>query len=166
MKIVKKSYILNFILLLMVGGCEQGSNIKSTDATRQLEQYGPVTVSIVGLSELSPVPGAAGSGRLKLFVRPLDTFGSAVKWPCIFRIEMYDYVERAPSPMGRRIEIWPDVNLIDPCKNNAQWRDYLRAYEFNFDVSPKLASGRVYIVEVTCQSPSGKRMTAQHNFKF
>ena len=48
----------------------------------------------------------------------------------------------------------------------AQWRDYLRAYEFNFDVSSRLEFGRVYIVETTCISPLGKRMTAQYKLSY
>ena len=44
----------------------------------------------------------------------MDSFGSAIKSPCIFRIELYEYVERSPSPLGKRLEIWPDIDLIDP----------------------------------------------------
>jgi hypothetical protein len=160
----KQSCIL-VLMFLFISGCEQSSSKKETDAARQLAPYGAKTLSIIALSELTPV-GDEGNAKLKLFVMVLDDFGCAVKVPGVFRIEIYENIERSPSPIGRRLEMWPDINLVDPCKNNGQWRDYLRAYEFILDVNYKLERGRVYIAEVTCQLPTGKRMTAKQNIKF
>jgi hypothetical protein len=155
------------VAAFFVGGCEQPSGMAGKwDAAKQLAAYGPEKLEIVGLSELEPVSGNEGAAKLKLFVKALDSFGSAIKMPCVFRVELYEHVARSPSPQGKRLEIWPDIDLTDPCKNNVQWRDYLRAYEFNFNVNAKLATGRVYIVEVTCLSPMGKRMTVQHNLSY
>jgi len=79
---------------------------------------------------------------------------------------LYEYAVRSPSPLGKRLEIWPDIDLTDPGKNNDQWRDYLRAYEFNFEVNSRLEFGRVYTIEVTCLSPIGKRMSAQYKLSY
>ena len=144
-------------------GCEQQGSKSGIDNSKQFAPYSAESLEIIGLSELTPIEGRA---RLKLFVRAMDSFGSAVKLPSIFRIELYDYVERSPSAAGKRIEIWPDIDLVDREENNAQWRDHLRAYEFNLDVKSKLGPGGVYIVEVTCQNPLGKRMSAQRKLKF
>jgi hypothetical protein len=162
-------FVISFVLWFLVGGCEQPQQkavMQNVDAAKQLEAFGPQTLDVVGLSELKPGSDDQGTAKLTLFVRALDSFGSAVKTPCIIRVELYEYVARSPSPRGKRVEIWPDFDLTDPCKNNAQWRDYLRAYEFNLDVNSKLAAGHVYIVEVTCLSALGKRLSIQHNLSY
>lgn len=132
----------------------------------RIESYGPATLEIVGLSELKAVKGEQDAAKLKIFVKAIDSCGSAIKAPCVFRVELYEYAIRSPSPLGKRLEIWPDIDLTEPDKNNAQWRDYLRAYEFNFDVSSRLEFGGVYIVEVTCLSPLGKRMSSQYKLSY
>lgn len=154
---------------LLLCGCEQQQQRVTTgtmNAAKQIEAYGPEKLEVIALSELKPGSGDEEAPKLTLYVKALDAFGSAVKVPGVFRVELYESVARSPSPVGRRVEIWPDIDLVDPCQNNAQWRDHLRAYEFNFDVSSKLTPGHVYIVEVTCLSPMGKRMSVQHNLKF
>ncbi|MGD0078950.1 MAG: hypothetical protein ABSB91_10060, partial [Sedimentisphaerales bacterium] len=59
---------------------------------------------------------------------------------------------------GKRIVIWPDINLTDPVANNNHWQDFLRAYLFSLPLE-KPAS-ETTILQVTCISPSGKRLTA------
>ena len=167
-KMLTRVFIITAVLWFCVCGCEPQakSTAGKSNAAKQFEAYRPQTLEIIGLSGFKPAAGNDDSAKLTLFVKALDPFGSAVKSPCIFRVELYEYVEHSPSPLGKRLAIWPDIDLTDPAKNNAQWRDYLRAYEFNFDVGSKLVSGRVYIVEVTCLSPMEKRMSAQHNLKY
>jgi hypothetical protein len=157
--------IITAVLSLFVCGCDQQQTETNGSAVKQIEAYGPETLDIVGLTELK-VPSGNDTAKLTLFVRALDGFGSAVKTPCVLRVEMFEHVARSPSPLGKRIELWPDIDLTDVCKNNAQWRDYLRAYEFNFDVSSQLTPGHVYIIEVTCRSPMGKRMSAQYKLSY
>jgi hypothetical protein len=148
-------------------GCEQQKKpLDMQQCIEEFEAFGPDTLTIVGLTELKGTAQGEEAPKLKVFVKVLDSFGSAIKAPCVFRVELYEYVERSPSPRGKRIEIWPDVDLTEAGRTNAQWRDYLRAYEFNLDVGPKLDLGRVYIVEVTCLLPTGKRLYVQHNLKY
>jgi hypothetical protein len=157
------------ILSFFVYGCEQPAPQKTIEAakcTANIESYGPASLEIVGLSELKAAGGDENAARLKVFVKVMDAFGSAIKTPCVIRVELYEYVTRSQSPLGKRLEIWPDIELTDSCKNNSQWRDYLRAYEFNLDVSSKLEVGRMYIIETTCASPMGKRLSAQYKISY
>jgi hypothetical protein len=154
------------VVLFIACGCEQ--QLQRSDSSAQsclarLEAYGPAKLDVVKLSELKAGSESGDGGKLKVFVKAIDSCGSAIKAPCVFRVELYAHVARSPSPEGKRLEIWPDIDLTNPDKNNAQWRDYLRAYEFNFDVSSKLTPGHMYIVEVTCLSPMGKRLSVQYN---
>ena len=168
-KIFCKSYVtvftVAFVCLRVRAAATKPLNSEQS-VVRRIEAYGPATLEIVGLSELKAVAGDEDAAKLKIFVKAMDSFGSAIKAPCVFRVELYEYVARSQSPLGKRLEIWPDIDLTDPCKNNDQWRDYLRAYEFNFDVSSRLEFGRVYIVEATCLSPMGKRMSAQYKLSY
>ena len=156
------------ILSFFICGCEPQpvKPLNTEQCISRIEAYGPATIEIVGLSELKAAAGGQGAANLKIFVKELDSFGSAIKAPFVFRVEMYEYAIRSPSPLGKRLEIWPDIDLTNSCKNNDQWRDYLRAYEFNFDVSSRIEFGRVYIIEATCLSPLGKRMSAQYKLSY
>ena len=175
-KVRKKDFLKNIAqrfltfaicLLPFTFACEEPKKPMNTEeCISRIDAYGPATLEIVGLSELRAVAGEQDAAKLKIFVKELDSFGSAIKAPCVFRVELYEYATRSPSPLGKRLEIWPDIDLTNSCKNNDQWRDYLRAYEFNFEVRSRLDFGRVYIVEATCISPLGKRMTAQYKLSY
>ena len=52
-----------------------------------------------------------------------------------------------------------DFDLSEPAANNRNWRDFLRAYEFNLPFEPP--PDRSYILEVTCLTPNGKRLAAE-----
>jgi hypothetical protein len=163
-----KSFIICVALSICLCGCEQPQTkpLNTEQCISRIEAYGPATLEIVGLSELKAVAGEEDAAKLKIFVKALDSCGSAIKAPCAFRFELYEYAARSQSPLGKRLEIWPDIDLTDSAKNNDQWRDYLRAYEFNFDVTSSLKFGSVYVVEVTCLSPLGKRMSAQYKLSY
>jgi hypothetical protein len=89
----------------------------------------------------------------------LDSFGCQVKSAGVFRFELYERVERSAEPKGRRVVIWPDIDLIDAAANNENWRDFLRAYEFNLDFD--LQGSQNYVLQVTCLCPGGKRLSAE-----
>jgi len=156
------------MLWFVVCGCEpqQTKPLNTEQCISRIEAYGPATLEIIGLSELRAVASEQDAAKLKIFIKVIDSCGSAIKAPCAFRVELYEYATRSPSPLGKRLEIWPDIDLTDPGKNNDQWRDYLRAYEFNFEVSSRLEFDRVYIVEATCLSPLGKRLSAQYKLGY
>ena len=63
-----------------------------------------------------------------------DSFGSCLKAPGVFRFELYEYVQYSSEPKGKRIIIWPDIDLTDAAENNEYWNDFLRAYEFSLDL--------------------------------
>ena len=101
--------------------------------------------------------------KIKVYVNLTDSFGCQQKTPGVFRFELYEIVHRAANPKGRRITIWPDINLTDPSENNKFWRDFLRAYEFDLDFEPAAAQG--CMLEVTCLCPNGKRLSADFILK-
>jgi hypothetical protein len=156
-----KIFTIVLVSQFFIIGCDQQRTTSNSSIAKYINAYGPTAIDIVGLSELTSSSNN-DVAKLKLFVKVLDTFGSAMKTPCVLRVELYDYIQHSSSQVGKRIEIWPDIDLTDICKNNAQWRDYLRTYEFDFDISSNLTIGHTYILEVTCLSPLVKRMTSQY----
>ena len=157
--------VLFFIFLLFGTGCEQQSIPPdvSDRANNELEKlsvysrYSPVDVDIIPLTEFVNL-GDAQKSQIHLYVSLLDSFGSEIKSPCVFRFELYEKVQRSAEPKGRRVMIWPDVDLTGPTVNNQYWRNFLRAYEFNLPFGS--ASKQTYILEVTCLCPTGKRLTS------
>ena len=154
-----------FVLLLVVVGCEPAGtelSSKADSSFNQLSEYGPVKVDIMPLTEFA----GAGDGekpKIKVYVSLLDAFDCQIKTPAVFRFELYQKVPRSAEPKGRRIFIWPDIDLTKPSENNDYWQDFLRAYQFDLDFEPR--RNRSYILQVTSMCPSGKRLSADFDLK-
>ncbi|MFZ0034755.1 MAG: hypothetical protein WAK60_07195 [Sedimentisphaerales bacterium] len=150
-----------FLLLLGGVGCEP-VDVESSSAAgsgfNQLSEYGPVKIDIMPLTEFTAENGEKPS-KIKVYVTLLDAFDCQIKTPAVFRFELYDRASRSAEPKGRRILIWPDIDLNDAAKNNGHWRDFLRAYEFNLPFEPE--SGKSYILQVTSLCSSGRRLSAE-----
>ncbi len=121
--------------------------------------FGPAAITVLPLTELSQPTDDRGQ-QLNVYVSLADAYGSQMKAPGVFRIELYDYVQRSAEPKGQRIAIWPDMDLTSPAENQKYWRDFLRAYEFvvPVQISPEK---KMYVLEVTCLIPAGRRLSAE-----
>ena len=161
-KFISKIFPLLFsVFLLLNAGCEQGGiPVRSNNKQDKLSiyaDYGPEEIDIIPLTGFVKT-GNAQQSQINLYVSLLDAFGSEIKSPCIFRFELYEKIQRSAEPKGKRVVIWPDIDLIEPDVNNKYWRNFLRAYEFNLPFVP--AINQIYILEVTCLCPTGKRITS------
>ncbi len=152
--------IFSFIFLLLQAGCEQTQGI--TEPTPKTFCV-PARVHILPLTEFIDVRDAEGKSRVKVYVSLLDSFDSQIKAPVVFRFELYEYVQRSAEPKGRRIAIWPDIDLTGLAENNKYWRDFLRAYEFNLPLEQ--ASDKSYITQATCLCPNGRRLSTEFTLK-
>ncbi len=159
------------IFLLVCAGCQ--SPLKNPEITAKTDndfnklsiytRYAPTKINIMPLTEFI----RADIGRqanIRLYVSLLDSFGSQIKSPCVFRFELYQRVQRSAEPKGEREIIWPDINLKDPEGNNEYWRDFLRAYEFNLPFEP--TTNQSYILQVTCLCPNNRRLSTEFALKF
>ena len=120
--------------------------------------YAPAKLDIVPLTELISSGDARRTLQINLYVSLLDSFGSQIKSPGVFRFELYEYVQRSADPKGARLVIWPDIDLTDHDKNNEHWRDFLRAYQFNLDF--EAVGSQTYVLQVTYLCPAGKRLSS------
>ena len=162
-----------FCLLAMLlgnAGCEQmpgltGSATKTDNDFKKLSVYSlyaPAKINIMPLTEFISAD-ITQQVTIKPYVSLLDSFGFQVKSPGVFRFELYQRVLRSAEPKGRRIIIWPDIDLTDPAANNEHWRDFLRAYEFDLPFEPDV--NQSYILQVTCLCPNGRRLSAEFALK-
>jgi hypothetical protein len=121
-------------------------------------RYAPARIDILPITTINPAASSAADYTINVYVCLLDSSGSQIKSPATFRFELFQQVQHSSEPKGKRIVIWPDINLTDPVVNNNHWQDFFRTYLFSLPLE-KPAS-ETTILQVTCISPSGKRLTA------
>ena len=159
--------ILLLILVFAAAGCEPhvrtnggGNPAVGDNGSGVYDGYNPVKVEIMPLSEIAA--GEEGA-KIKVYVNLLDSFGCQIKRPGVFRFELYERVLRNAEPKGKRVAIWPDIELKEAAENHNYWRDFLRAYEFNLDFEQ--GANHDYILEVTYLCLTGKRLSAEFVLK-
>ena len=164
-KIIVKT-IFCLVLAVVLAGCDGIVPIrKQQEPVEQIsihlyESFQPAEIRIL------PLTGAIDDGKtqkISVFVSPVDASGICQKWPAVFRFELYERVARSAEPVGRRIKLWPDIDLTDSVRNNKYWQDFLRAYKFSLDIEHSNIQN--YILKTTCILVNEKRLTAQTPIK-
>ena len=160
------SKVIFLCLFLVYGGCEPSPPTVEPPAKTDdgfnvsaYALYAPVSIKIMPLTEINRIRDDEGGSKINIFVSLLDSFDCQVKSPGIFRFELYERIPRSGEPKGRRIVIWPSIDLTEAAENNNYWRDFLGAYEFKLDF--ELQRNQTYILQVTCLCPNGKRLSAE-----
>jgi len=125
--------------------------------------YGPARIDIIPLTSLVPAPDSGRNSTINVYACLLDSFDSQIKAPAVFRFELFEYLQRSTDPKGKRLFLWPDLDLTDPTLNNNHWQDFLRAYLFSLPLQSPPAE--TCILQVTCFCPSGKRPSADFLLK-
>lgn len=115
-------------------------------------------VHIVGLTTLQPDPQDAFASKLDAYIDLVDVFNSRMKAPGKFRLELYEFVARSGQPEGKRLYIWPDIDLTDARENNDKWQDYLRTYVFYLKTPFRVAGGTDYILQATFLTEDERRL--------
>jgi hypothetical protein len=154
-----------FAFALVNAGCQNqpATNTKNdAAAVAPCTRYAPERIDIPPLTEYLPAD-QAHRPRIDLYISLLDPFGSHIKAPGIFRFELYEHVQHSAKPKGKRVAMWPDVDLTDPLTNNEYWLDFLRAYQFTLPLDQSDANS--HILHVTYFCPSGKLLTSEFTLR-
>jgi len=161
--------IFSLYLVLLAGGCAPAL-VEFSPATdsyftppSEYTPYSPAEIDILPLTEFVSIGEAEERSKIKVYVSLLDSFDCQMKALGVFRFELYEYAQRSAEPKGRRIVIWPDIDLTNAVENNNYWRDFLRAYEFDLDFEPQ--NHQNYVLQVTFLCPSGRRLSAESALK-
>ena len=156
--------------VLAAAGCDSQNTAEKSPVNENgkvdisvYSRYVPVKIDIMPLTEFVCVGNDPDASQINLYVSLLDSFGSQIKAPAVFRFELYGYEKLRSEPKGKRIVIWPDIDLTEPGINNEYWRDFLRAYEFNLDF--ELLRNQNYILQATCLCPNGRRLSTDFTLK-
>ena len=149
---------------IFIFGCQQSQQAPAyhipDNALNDYAAFAPVKIKIIGLTEF------VDASNLKIYVDLIDSSGSRVKSPVVLRFELYEYVPRSADSKGRRIFLWPDIDLTSVEVNNAHWRDFLRAYEFDMKVDFELDEKQTYILQGLCRTSSGSRLDTAKQLTF
>jgi hypothetical protein len=162
--------ILLFIFLVADTGCGQlpglserrSKNGNELNKVSAYSNFAPDRINIMPLTEFINTDNIRQIS-IKPYVSLLDSFGSQIKSPGVFRFELYQRSVRSAEPKGKRVVIWQDIDLTEPALNHEYWRDFLRAYEF--DLPFELDVSQSYILQVTCLCPNGRRLSDEFALK-
>jgi hypothetical protein len=121
-------------------------------------RFGPARIDILPITSIAPASASDRDSTITAYVCLLDTFDSQIKAPVVFRFELFQHLQRSADPKGKRLIVWPDIDLTDPAANNNLWQDFFRAYLFSLPLQKSSAEN--CILHVTCFCPSGKRLNA------
>ncbi len=139
-------------------GCAPADPAAGNNSPVQPCAFGAARIRIIGLTRILARSTNGKEAVLTACVDVLDSYNSHIKAPGRFRFELYEFTPRSSEPRGKRLMIWPDVDLTDPGVNNEYWQDYLRTYQFTFEMDHK-PGDNTFILEATCITPAGKRLT-------
>lgn len=154
-------WILVCAILVAVTGCEAGAERDLMPGQNQINQavyngYAPVKIEVMPLTEIIKAGKEEDGSAIRAYISLLDKFDSQVKFPAVFRFELYQKIPYSGKPKGKRLALWPDIDLVKVDKNNEYWQDTFRTYKFELDFDFK--PDQNYILQITCVLPNGQRL--------
>ncbi len=155
-----KYLVLVVSVLAVISGCggdssEQGQSVQIQGTC----SFSADRVHIIGLTSIEPNPNDNSSSVLTVFLSLHDGFDSSIKVPASFQFELYRYVPRSSNPKGKRYYLSREFDLSSLAVNSTHWDSFLRAYKFPQNVAVKYDASLTYVLEVTCTTPGGRRLT-------
>ena len=146
-----------FIFVFSIGLCGCGQSAVGPGNTKC--GFAADDVDIIGLTSIKQSTEKPNTSTISAYVNLLDAFDSSFKFPGTFRFELYQFVPRSSQPKGKRIIIWDDYDLKYAAANNRYWNDFLRAYHFELDFESNSLEKGAYVLQVTCLTAEGRRLT-------
>ena len=153
-----------FAIVFYAGCSTQPPGADSSPAQFQdstsCSRFGPARIDVLPITSIAPASADDRDATINAYVCLIDAFDSQIKAPVIFRFELFQRLQRSADPKGKRLIVWPDIDLTDPAINSNLWQDFLRAYLFSLPLQKSSAENCILQVTVIC--PSGKRLTADY----
>lgn len=107
-------------------------------------------VQISPLTEFIADPENPDAHQLKVLLEVFDMSGLPVSTAGTVRFELYEFRPLSSDPRGRRLSIWPALDLSNAADAEKYWSQLLRGYEFYLPIDFLPRGGRKYVLEVTC----------------
>jgi hypothetical protein len=167
--------VIAAVITITAAGCEMPDNSADPNISPPRSRqdtipaacvFTPERIRIIGLTEITPDASLPDEAVLSIYVDIFDAYDSHIKAPATFRFELYEFVPRSSDPRGKRLIIWPDIDLTDGAVNNGYWHDYLRTYNFDLQIDFRPAPDTTFTVEATCITQEGKRLSDKRQIKY
>ena len=169
-RIARIVLLASVVTAIFSTGCDEPARTsaptRSGKSLSTLSSFAASRVGVMGLTEIVKDTDRPGKAKLKAYVDLHDSSGVRIKNPGTFRFELYEFVPRSSDPTGKRLAVWPDINLEDAQENNRYWRDFLRTYQFELDMALTPKSNTSYVLQVTFSTPLGKRLSDNYQIKY
>ncbi|MCD4830989.1 MAG: hypothetical protein K8R02_04160 [Anaerohalosphaeraceae bacterium] len=158
-------YFLTITILTAVDflcGCQEATLVDTNNIDTIAQSQCIFTAEKIKLTQLTEF---VETWKIVAYIDVLDGFGSRIKTSGIWRFELYDYTPRSAEPKGGRLYLWEDIALTDAEMNNNNWQDFMRSYKFTLEMDTEQATGKTYILSVTCLTAQGKRLVDSVHIK-
>lgn len=140
-------------------GCQEQARIQTRQSDFPVVGMQKTCLFVPEKIRFNQLTEFAQNWQIAAYIDMLDQFGLRIKAGSVWRFELYEYVPRSADPKGKRIFIWPDVNLADAKANCDFWQDYLRCYKFELDFNIDLPANKTYVLQAECFTADGKCLT-------
>lgn len=161
--------IIMVIILFLTCGCDEMSLDTHTLPDNSCDifyNYTQTDIRVIGLTEIAVIRQHPPAAIIKAYVELLDSAGSRIKSPGVFRFELYHFKPRSSKPKGKRIFAWGEIDLTKAAENNSYWQDHLDAYRFDLELDFAPPQNQTYILEIHCLTPTNKRLIKLYQLKY
>jgi hypothetical protein len=141
---------ITILAALLLQGCEPPIE----DVSDSIANFEPAGITINRLTEISMIDNYNSLASVDIFIDINDTFGVNIKYPGIFRFELYEFKPLSANEKGKMIYRWPPYDLTDAKINNSLWQDPLRCYVFSLELEAQLDKSKKYVLTAAFANPS------------
>lgn len=104
--------------------------------------------------------GAETPNGIELLLQAVNPLNNPWNLVGQVRVELYEYAPASGDRKSHRVEQWNIELTSDVQQQRKHWNSLTQMYEFRLGFDPtRIDPGKRYIVVVTCDSPTGGRLT-------
>lgn len=157
------------VSVCLAEGCGRGRVEPMTDGPtpdQLVSYYSPTRIEILPHSRPRSFDDDLIPDGLKVWLRPIDGAGDAVKAYGVYRFELFHYRAATTDRRGDLIQQWTQP-ILNPDEQKRFWNKFANACEFqlSWDSAP-LPTDKRYILRATFEAPSSNRLFDEHEFEF
>jgi len=155
--------------ILMGAECKPGGpgNPGGMNESELNRLYGPQRIEILPFTKFRSFDSDEIPDGLEVALRPLDDMGDPVKVYGTFMFELSQYRQASGNHAGPRLESWTQP-ILTAADQKRFWDRVTSTYTFQlaWEGGEFPAVGKKYLLQVTFQSPGGKRLFVDYAFEF
>jgi len=135
------------------------------EKAEMLAYYLPTRIDILPFTRFASFDDDEVPDGVVAVIRPVDVLGDPVKAYGTLRFELYEFRKASALKKGRRLAVWQRT-LASPVDQKKYWDRVTQTYQFQLAWPQPLVPNRMYVLEVTCELPTGVRLFSDHVLEF